>query len=71
MRYTWTVERIKALRKRLGLTQGQFASFVGVARCTVSRWENQGQAPTALAQQRLAWCRDCRDHIHASRREHS
>jgi len=32
-------KRCKELRKKLGLTQGEFAEMVGVAKVTVSHWE--------------------------------
>lgn len=34
-------EQIKCLRKKLGLTQGEFASFVNVSVKTIERWEIQ------------------------------
>lgn len=35
----WTKEAIRALRRRRGETQAQFAAALGVDRTTVSRWE--------------------------------
>jgi putative zinc finger/helix-turn-helix YgiT family protein len=35
----FTPEAIKALRQRLGLSQGQFARLAGVGVATISRWE--------------------------------
>jgi len=44
--------RIKRLRGRLGLTQGQLAERLGVSFATVNRWENRQSRPS-----RLAWAR--------------
>lgn len=42
----WTPQRVKALRKGLGMTQEQFAEAVGVAHLVVvSRWELGTRAP--------------------------
>ena len=38
--------RVKALRKRLGLTQEQFAKRIGVEGNIVSRWERGDTVPT-------------------------
>ncbi|PFG73686.1 helix-turn-helix domain-containing protein [Thermoflexus hugenholtzii] len=35
----WTPERVSALRRRLGLTQAEFARRLGVRQQTVSEWE--------------------------------
>jgi DNA-binding transcriptional regulator YiaG len=35
----WTPERVTALRRRLGLTQAEFARRLGVRQQTVSEWE--------------------------------
>jgi transcriptional regulator with XRE-family HTH domain len=34
-----TTEELKTLRDRLGLTQGELAEKLGVARNTITRWE--------------------------------
>ncbi len=39
-----TGQNIKAVRKRLDLTQAEFAAFIGVSRPTVERWE-QSEKP--------------------------
>jgi len=44
---------IRQLRKRLGLTQEQFASRAGVTFPTVNRWENGKSTPSPLALQRI------------------
>jgi DNA-binding XRE family transcriptional regulator len=49
-RRSWTPERIKGLRKRLGLSQGEFGQLAGgYSLATVSNWEH-GQTPRAKAQ---------------------
>jgi len=45
---------IKALRKRIGLTQVQFARAVGVSFVTVNRWENGHTSPSPLARKYMA-----------------
>lgn len=37
--YEWDAESIRALRRRLGLTQGELASELGVRQQTISEWE--------------------------------
>lgn len=44
---------IKALRKRLGLTQEQFAQRVGVTYSTVNHWENGKRVPQPFLVKRL------------------
>ena len=44
---------IKALRKRLGLTQEQFAQRVGVTYSTVNHWENGKRVPQPFLVNRL------------------
>jgi DNA-binding transcriptional regulator YiaG len=34
-----TAEEIRRIRKKLGITQAEFAARVGVERATVGRWE--------------------------------
>lgn len=46
-------ERIRSLRKRLGLTQKKFAEALGVTYVTVNRWENQKATPSDLAWQQV------------------
>jgi DNA-binding transcriptional regulator YiaG len=43
---------IRALRRRLGLTQAAFAVRVGVPVTTVSRWENGAAVPRTVAVRR-------------------
>jgi DNA-binding transcriptional regulator YiaG len=44
---------IRRLRRRLGLTQEEFAVRIGVRAETVSRWERAGNKPSRLARARL------------------
>jgi transcriptional regulator with XRE-family HTH domain len=44
---------VRDVRKRLGLTQEKFASRLGVAFPTVSRWENGRTVPSPLAFRQL------------------
>jgi len=48
-RFWITGKGVKALRKRLGLTQAQFGKLVGVSVPTVVKWErSKGKAPIRL-----------------------
>ena len=48
-RFWITGQGVKALRKRLGLTQAQFAKLAGVSVPTVVKWESsKGKAPIRL-----------------------
>lgn len=44
---------VKGLRRRLGLTQEQFAQEVGVTYSTVNRWENGKRLPQPFLLRRL------------------
>ena len=48
--YHWymTAHKIKTIRKRLGLSQDEFARRLGVARVTVTRWENGSRRPGSI-----------------------
>ena len=37
--------RLKVYRELTGMTQGEFASFLGVHRVTYNRWERQREQP--------------------------
>lgn len=39
-----TAEQLKSLRRKLRLTQAQFAAILGVHRVTVAKWENGSRA---------------------------
>ncbi len=45
----WTPKRLKALRKRLGLSQAKAAARISVARRTWINWENNQRVPSAQA----------------------
>lgn len=49
---------VKTLRKRLGLTQEQFAREVGVAFSTVNQWENGKRRPQPFLLKHLLELRD-------------
>ncbi len=57
---SYTRRDIKKLRKKMGLTQEQFAAEVGVTVSTVNRWENGKGKPQHLALVRLheLWSKD-------------
>jgi DNA-binding transcriptional regulator YiaG len=44
---------VKSLRRRLGLTQEQFAHRLGVTFASVNRWENGQVRPSPMARQKL------------------
>jgi DNA-binding transcriptional regulator YiaG len=46
---TESTERVRELRKSLGLSQENFSRLLGVAVQTVNRWENGLAAPSGLA----------------------
>ena len=43
-------EKVRFVRKQLGLTQVDLASALGVSFATVNRWENDRANPSLLAQ---------------------
>ena len=45
--------RVRAVRKRLSLSQTQLAKQIGVSFCAVNRWENGQAKPTRLAWQQI------------------
>ena len=47
-------EEIKALRLRLGLTQTELATEIGVHQVSVARWETGSITPMPIVQQALA-----------------
>lgn len=51
MRYS---EAIKSLRKKMILSQMEFAKFLGVSFGTVNRWENDKFVPTIKMKRKLA-----------------
>lgn len=46
---------IKAIRKRLGLTQEEIAQKLGVSWVTIARWEAGKSKPSKLAQKAIAF----------------
>ena len=44
-----TGRKIRSVRRRLGLTQKELARRLGVARATVTRWENGSRRPSRIA----------------------
>lgn len=54
-----TPAEIKGIRKTFEMTQAQFEKLLGVAKPTVSRWENGASQPTATACQLMRAIRDC------------
>lgn len=46
---TMTPRQIKALRKKLGLTQAELARQLGVNRAAVNQWEHGKQNPLPMA----------------------
>jgi DNA-binding transcriptional regulator YiaG len=58
---------IRRLRRKLGLTQEEFAHAIAVTVSTVNRWENAHAAPSKLAWKvirELARKRGLADHLH-------
>lgn len=53
-----TGKKIRQLRRKLGMTQPQFAALVGVTKMTIINWEQERRKPTQLAQKRLQQVRD-------------
>jgi DNA-binding XRE family transcriptional regulator len=47
-------EAIKALRKKMLITQTELATIIGVAFVSVNRWENGAYEPTMKAKRKLA-----------------
>ena len=44
-KHTWTAAKIKALRKRLGLTRIEFAVRLGMGYSTLCNWEQKKAVP--------------------------
>lgn len=49
----WGSNDVKDLRKRLGMTQKQFAAAVGVHVVTIIRWEKGSFNPSGLALEKI------------------
>lgn len=50
----WDDERLRALRRHLGLTQQQFAEELGVRQQTVSEWETAAYRPRGASSRLLS-----------------
>lgn len=53
-----TAERIKKWRKKLNLSQGQYAALLGVNAISVNHWENGKAVPRTALKQKIAFLRD-------------
>jgi putative transcriptional regulator len=51
---TFSAEKIKKIRAELGVTQGTFATVVGVSRKTVEAWETGRYTPDGAARRLLS-----------------
>ncbi|MCC6381624.1 MAG: helix-turn-helix domain-containing protein [Dehalococcoidia bacterium] len=54
----WDGARVAALRRRLGLSQGDFARLLGVRQQTVSEWETGRYRPRGASARVLAICEE-------------
>ena len=48
-RYIWQPDEIKALRKHLGMTQGELGEKIGTNNVVVCNWETGGYRPAGIA----------------------
>lgn len=55
---TWTPDRIKLLRTRLGLNQIDFAKTLGTRQATISQWEKGRIEPSPMAEKLLTLIED-------------
>ena len=53
-----TAERIRKWRKKLGLSQAQFAKLIGVNAISVNHWETGKTVPRPVQKQKIAGLRD-------------
>lgn len=53
-----TAERIRKWRKKLGLSQAQFATLIGVNAISVNHWETGKTVPRTAQKQKIASLRD-------------
>ena len=51
----WDKEKIKALRKVLGLTQPKFAELIGTSNILISYWERGKRHPSNISQAALTY----------------
>ena len=61
--YHWYVSarKLRKFRERLGISQRELARRLGVARATVTRWENGTRNPSRMAQLAITGFREGRD----------
>jgi DNA-binding transcriptional regulator YiaG len=52
-RATWDAERVKALRRHLGLTQDELAREMGTRQQTISEWETGMYRPRGISERLL------------------
>lgn len=50
----WPSERVLGLRRRLRMSQGEFARWIGVRQQTVSDWETGQHAPQGASRRLLS-----------------
>jgi DNA-binding transcriptional regulator YiaG len=50
-----TAAEIRALRRRLGFNQTDFARTIGVSQTTIKHWEEGSRRPSARRRERLNW----------------
>lgn len=50
----WPADRVRELRKRAGMTQGQLAKAVGVTTAAVSMWESGANEVSEVNRYKLA-----------------
>jgi len=56
-------ERVKGIRRQLGLSQEELAHALGVSFATVNRWENCKTSPSKLARRQFEqFCADKKKH---------
>ena len=51
----WNSKKIKAFRKKLGLTQGQFGALLGASHILISYWETGKSHPSNISQTALTY----------------
>jgi DNA-binding transcriptional regulator YiaG len=66
---SWTPGTIFHLRKRLGLSQANFAEKLGTTRQTIIHWERGHQVPKKMASRLLSVLKDQVDRGEGSRAE--
>ena len=50
----WDAQRVRALRRRLGLTQHQLAAELGTRQATISEWEHGLYRPRGASRRLLS-----------------